>query len=114
MSKLKKNKATEYAVKYLFDIKKVDIKNIAIELKLSENEVEKILGNNSIESEALKTSVKAPSKSKNLMISHTSTKKTNSVSIMTEAASQLNDDLKKKLNNSASRNTKNCIFRPNQ
>jgi hypothetical protein len=111
MSKTKKNKTIQYAVQYLFDIKKQDIKNIALELKISENEVEGIINKNNLDNTKNKKTV---SKSQSLMIRHTSNKKTNNVSIMTEAASQLNDELKKKINNNSSRNTQKSIFRPNK
>jgi hypothetical protein len=50
------------------------------------------------------------SKSKELMIRHTSSKKNNNVSIMTKEASQLNDDIKKKMK--FNENTEKGIFRP--
>lgn len=51
-------------------------------------------------------------KSKELMIRHTSNKKTNNVAIMTREASELNDGFKKQIKIESNRNS-NCIFKPN-
>lgn len=51
-------------------------------------------------------------KSKELMIRHTSNKKTNNVAIMTKEASEINDEFKKQINTKPNRNA-NCIFKPN-
>jgi hypothetical protein len=102
-----KNKTTEYAVKYLSDVEKKDVKTISLQLGVSEAIVEGILN------EKPEPKPKKISKSQNLMIRHTSNKKTNNVSVMTEAASQLNDELKKKLPSTISRTSKDSIFRPN-
>lgn len=106
-SKQKKDKSTEYAIKYLSEIHKNDVKTISLELGISEAIVEGVLNQQS-EPEPRKIS-----KSQNLMIRHTSNKKTNNVTVMTEAASQLNDELKKNMPSSSSRTAKNSIFRPN-
>ena len=102
-----KNKTTEYAVKYLYETTKMSTSNIALELGVAEAIVEGILN------EKPEPKPKKISKSQNLMIRHTSNKKTNNVSVMTEAASQLNDELKKKLPSTISRTSKDSIFRPN-
>ena len=47
------------------------------------------------------------------MSRHTASKNINNVSIMTEAASQLNDELVKNTNSTHSRTSQNAIFRPN-
>lgn len=107
MSKSKKRKETEYAVKYMHDTMKASTKEIALELGIAEAVVDGILN------QQPEAKPKKQSKSQNLMIRHTSNKKMNSVSIMTEAASQLNDELKKNSNNRGSRSAKNSIFRPN-
>jgi transposase len=103
----RKDKSTEYAIKYLYEINKKDIKSISLELGISEAIVEGVVN------EKPEPKPKKISKSQNLMIRHTSNKKTNNVSVMTEAASQLNDELKKKMTSTASRTAKDSIFRPN-
>lgn len=108
MAKTKKRKELEYAVRYLSDTMKVSNKEIALELGVAEAVVDGILNQQPTEPKPKKIS-----KSQNLMIRHTSSKKTNNVSIMTEGASQLNDELKKNFGNTQSRTSKDSIFRPN-
>lgn len=102
-----KTKEIEYAVKYLYETKHLQPKNIALELGISEAIVEGIINTQE------ETKPQKISKTQNLMIRHTSNKKNNNVSIMTEAASQLNDELKKQNNTSPAQRFKNSIFRPN-
>lgn len=108
MAKTNKRKELEYAVKYLHDTMKLDIKAIALELGVAEAVVDGILSQQPTEPKAKKVS-----KSQNLMIRHSSAKKNNNVSIMTEGASQLNDEFKKSINNTQSRIAKKSIFKPN-
>lgn len=102
-----KNKQTEYAVKYLSGTLNKNQKEIALELGIAEAIVEGILNQQPEEKP------RKQSKTQNMMIRHTAVKKTNNVSIMTEGASQLHDEYRKKINNSRSRKTQNSIFRPN-
>lgn len=102
----KKNKQTEYAVKYLHGLNKTQTE-ISLELGVAEAIVEGIIN------QQPETKPRKQSKVQNMMIRHTAVKKTNNVSIMTEAASQVNDEFKKKLNSSGSRKTQNAIFKPN-
>lgn len=99
------SRTQEYAVRYLHDIMKMDSNTIAKELKLKITEVNKIL---SIENSEPQKPKKITSK--DLMINETSAKRNKNVSIMTEAASQMNDELVKNLNKSS--RTQNYIFRP--
>ena len=102
MAKL--SKTTEYAIKYLLSQGK-SVEDIASELKLKNNQVEQFVTN---------TEVIAPTKTdktKDLMIRQTSAKKNNSVSIMTQAASQVGDEFYKS-NNSSGRDNSGHIFRP--
>jgi phosphohistidine phosphatase SixA len=88
MAKISKTK--EYAIKYLSTYGKKDAEDIAKELKLSLADVNKVL----------QSSCKAPTKTdktKDLMIRQTSAKKSNTVSIMTEAAAQLSDEFIKNM-----------------
>lgn len=103
----KRNKQTDYAVKYLHETLKKTQKEIALELGVAEAIVEGILNQQPEEKP------RKQSKSQNMMIRHTSVKKTNNVSIMTEGASQVNDEFKKKINSIGSRKTQEAIFRPN-
>jgi hypothetical protein len=102
MSKL--NKTKEYAIKYLSTYGKKSPEDIAKELKVSLEDVNAVL-----DTEQTTTPAKTD-KTKNLMIRQTSVKKNNSVSIMTEAASQLSDEFIKNIDHS--KRTQNYIFRP--
>lgn len=107
MKKKKRNKEIDYAVKYLYETKKMSIVNIANELGIEEAIVEGIIN------EQPETKKLRPSKSQSLMINKTSAKKINSVSIMTEAASQNNDEFIKQLSPTKSRTSIGSIHRPN-
>lgn len=89
MAKVSKTK--EYAIKYLADHAKKSPKEISTELKISLADVEQVLG------EKPKTAKAKTDKTKDLMIRQTSAKKTNTVSIMTEAAAQLSDEFVKNI-----------------
>lgn len=102
-----KTKEVEYAVKYLYETMKMQPKDISLELGVAEAVVDGII-NQPKEAKPRKVS-----KSQNLMGRHTASKKTNNVSIMTEAASQLNDELVSKFGPTQSRTSTNAIFRPN-
>ena len=104
MKKLNKNQ--EYAVLWLKHQNK-NAAEIAEELEISLDRVEAAIRQNS---EPVKATKK--SKSKDLMITETSTKKTKNVAIMTGEASALNDELKKKFKGNTKDN-KDYIFRPN-
>lgn len=102
-----RTKEVEYAIKYLYETMKMSIPNIALELGIAEAIVDSVV-NQPKEEKPRKIS-----KSQNMMVRHTANKKTNNVSIMTEASSQLNDELVKNFGNTTSRTSKNAIFRPN-
>lgn len=103
----KKTKEIEYAVKYLSETKRMSTTEISLELGVAEAIVDGII-NQPKEEKPRKVS-----KSQNLMTRHTASKNINNVSIMTEAASQLNDELIKNVNTTHSRTSNNAIFRPN-
>ena len=103
----KKTKEVEYAVKYLYETQRMSITEISLELGVAEAIVDGII-NQPKEEKPRKVS-----KSQNLMSRHTASKNINNVSIMTEAASQLNDELVKNTNSTHSRTSQNAIFRPN-
>lgn len=108
MSKQKKNtKEIRYAVKYLYEINKMTISDIALELGVSEAIVDSVVN------QQPEPKPRQVSKSQDMMVRHTASKKNNNVSIMTEGASQLNDELVKKFGSTSSRTSKNAIFRPN-
>lgn len=103
-----KTKEIEYATKYLYETLKMEPKQIALELGVAEAIVHGIIDQ---QPEPKKTT---KSRSQDLMIRHTSVKKTNNVSIMTEAASQMNDELRNKTKgNKLSSRHDNSIYRPN-
>jgi DNA-directed RNA polymerase specialized sigma54-like protein len=100
------SRTQEYAVHYLHNTMKMDAATIAKELKIKQSDVENIIG------KVVEESPK-PKKisSKDLMISETSAKGTKNVSIMTQAASQMNDELVKHSSNQPPRQQPG-IFRP--
>lgn len=102
------DKQLQYAIQYLKLTSEMSEKEIAKELGVTENKVLTISKN----IEDVKPKPKTRSKSHELMIRHTSAKKTNNVSIMTEAASQYNDEIKKNVN-SKIRPSRNCIYKIN-
>jgi hypothetical protein len=115
MSRL--SKETEYAIKYLLESKKMDPKDVAKELKLKITTVNKFLSppSETEKTAPTKTEKTAPTKTdktKDLMIRQTSAKKNNTVSIMTESASQLSDEFMKTINSDEIKRTQGYIFRP--
>lgn len=102
-----RTKEIEYAVKYLHETTKMSSNQISLELGVEKAIVDGII-NQQPEEKPRKVS-----KSQSLMTRHTSAKKNNNVSIMTEAASQLNDELVKNFGPTQSRHGANAIFRPN-
>lgn len=115
MSRL--SKTQNYAILWL-NSQGLEALKIADELKLTEKQVlsvlEKGIDKKVSENSSVKTA-KSPvnSRSKNLMITQTAGKKTKNVAIMTQEASQINDELKKNYNSSSSRYKENIIYRPN-
>jgi hypothetical protein len=103
MAKLSKN--NEYAIKYLIN-QGHNVEHIVKELGVTKSQVEKIITTTQTKTTPAKTD-----KTKDLMIRQTSAKKINSVSIMTESASQLGDEFIKNINTNG-RNTEGYIFRP--
>lgn len=100
------NKTEEYAVMYLHNVMKMSSKDIAKELEVDLTNVESVI-NAASETTSNK---KRKSKSHDLMIRKTSAKGTNNVSIMTEAASQYNDELKKnQTHNKKTSKLRDCI-----
>lgn len=99
------NKVTKYAVQWLHSTG-LSYDDIAKELSISVNQVVGVL-KKTVDEVKIKTTT---SKAQNLMITHTSGKKINSVAIMTKEASELGDEAR----NKASTKTREVkgIFRP--
>jgi predicted transcriptional regulator len=109
-------KNLSYAINWLVSQNKKP-EDIAEELDLTVKQVINYIEKNNIigtgnDKLATKSS-KVKSKSKDLMIRHTSNKKTNNVAIMTKEASEINDELKRKLNSNLSDKHSKYIFKPN-
>lgn len=103
-----RTKEIELAIKYLNEVKKLNTKEISLELGVSEAIVDGVIN------EQPEERPKRISKSQDLMQRQTAAKKINNVSIMTQAASQLNDEVVKNLQSDGqSRISKGAIFRPN-
>lgn len=104
-------KEKEYAAQYLSQNLKMPNEEIAKELGVTVAQVDTML--NSSEQPVNKETKKTSSRSHNLMIRHTSAKKNNNVSIMTEAASQYNDEVKKNLKKkNNNKNFRDCTYSP--
>lgn len=105
----------KYAVYYLSD-SGMDPAKIAKELKLKVKDVRDIINNKQNDNNSTNNIKTTSSKvtSKNLMITETAAKGTKSVAIMTKAASEVNDEFKKKMSSTQSRTAKNAIFKPNK
>jgi len=99
MAKISKNNV--YAIKYLF-AQGLNAEQMSAELNLSVENIQSV-----IESENLK--ITTPS-AKDLMINKTAVKKTNSVSIMTQEASMMNDHNRSKID--SKKEAPNHIFNP--
>lgn len=103
----KLSKTIEYAARYLASQNK-SAEDIAKELKAPLKQIQSLLSDKKESIANSKTD-----KTKNLMIRQTSAKKQNSVSIVTEAASQLGDEYMKYADDTKKR-TEGYIFRPKQ
>lgn len=98
----------KYAILYLYRTEKKSIEQISSELKISQNIISSIIDNNK-EPETPK--VEKEDKTKKVMIRETAGKKINSVSIMTQAGSQITDEHIKNMGN-YQKDTSGYIFRP--
>lgn len=107
----KQNKNKEYAIRYLSDTMKMNPDTIAKELGIKIDEVLTVLGEAQEPAQENNDKSKT-SKSHSMMIRHTSNKKSNNVSIMTEGASQYNDSMRDKIKSKQSRSFKDGIFKP--
>lgn len=105
------SKTDQYAIKWLSHTG-MSPSEISKELKISEEKIMQSLekGQPVNEDKIPSGSEKAKQKSKSLLINQTAVKKTNSVSIMTEAASQKSDEARR---NAKVRNNNKNIYRPN-
>lgn len=101
MAKVSKNNI--YAIKYLFS-QNFTVEQIAAETNLSVDSVQSI-----IESENL-IKINPQPTAKDLMITKTAVKKNNTVAIMTQEASMMNDHNRAKL--SSSQKSPDHIFKP--
>ena len=106
---MRKNKNQEYAILWLASQNKKPAE-IADELNIG---IEKVEAAIRVNSEPKPAKQKKSSKSRDLMISRTSNKGNKSVAIMTEQASMLNDELKKK-QRSRPKDTQSYIHKPNE
>jgi orotate phosphoribosyltransferase-like protein len=115
----KVNKTQIYAIRWL-NGEGLSSQQIADELELNEKQVlttlEKYTASKTEDTDKVKTASApvATIKSKDLMITHTSGKKNNSVAIMTKEASEINDEMKKKRTPTVHSDEQRGIFRPNK
>lgn len=104
-------KSDKYAIELLHS-RGTSITDIATELKLTESQVKRVI--NKLPKPVVTEKVQEDKpKKQNFMIRHTAGKKSNSVSIMTETASQISDEFVKKANVTAP-DTSKFIFKPNK
>jgi hypothetical protein len=109
MNKL--TKKDKYAIEFLHN-KGNPVADIANELGLEVSQVKRFITKHIPSTQTAEDNIESPKldKTKNLMIRHTADKKNNSVSIMTQGASQIGDEFYKNINSSA-KNTDNYIYR---
>lgn len=105
------NKSDKYAIELLYSKNKT-IEEIAKELKLTDKQVKRVIDKLPKEEPKTISQETKTDKTKNLMIRQTSAKKSNTVSIMTEGASQLGDDFIKGLPTSTPNNSSYIYRRP--
>lgn len=104
---------TECAVYYLMDLG-TEVKHISKKLGITTKIVKEIIQNRKQQKNPTIKTTSGKVTTQDLMIRETSVKGTKSVAIMTKAASEVNDEFKKQLNNTVSRTAKNSIYRPNK
>lgn len=103
MAKISNTK--KYAILYLYESQKMSVDDISKELKITKQDI------NSIVKITKKAMPEKEDKTKNVMIRQTAGKKSNTVSIMTQAASQISDEHIKNMSNTT-QDTSSFIFRP--
>mgnify|MGYP002843646942 FL=1 len=81
------SKTKEYAIRYLKEVIEMENKQIAKELKVAQETVDNILG----QEKPNKATIKTATSKTDSFIRETAGKKTNNVTIMTQAASELSD-----------------------
>ena len=102
-------KVQKYAIQWLNHAGK-SVEEISKELDIKPSQISTII---SVNSQPEQTNVIAQSaKTKDLMITHTSGKKINSVAIMTKEASEIADEAKKKVPVVKGSDVERGIFRP--
>jgi hypothetical protein len=104
------NKIQEYAIKYLYEVIKMEPKTIAKELGILIKTVQKILNITQNQNSPIKT-VTSSTENTSLLANKTMSNRSG-VSIMTEAASSKSDEIRKQLGSTISRTAKNAIYRP--
>lgn len=110
MSKL--NKTQRYAVQWLKSTG-LSVEDISKELNITAKQISSVIPNEIVEDTSNNTNTSSVLSAKDLMITHTSGKKINSVAIMTKEASEIADSVKKQAPIADSnRDNKKCIFRP--
>lgn len=102
-------KVQKYAVCWLNHSGK-SVEEISKELDIKPSQINTIISANSQPEQ--KTTAPQPAQTKDLMITHTSGKKINSVAIMTKEASEIADEAKKKIPAAKGRDSERGIFRP--
>lgn len=112
---MKMTKNTKYAASWLYSQGR-SVEQIAEELKLTVDQVSEYIEKNHPQTgtpDITTTTSPVTKKSSDLMIRHTRDKKTNTVSIMTREASEVNDHMKTKLRSSENKKNEKFIFKPN-
>lgn len=105
----KLNKTQKYAIQWL-NHNGSDAEEISKELNLSLDQVSATIESNAAIKDSTPDKKTTRTRASNLMITHTSGKKINSVAIMTKEASEVGDESRKKSNSST--NQSKGIFRP--
>lgn len=104
------SKIQEYAIKYLYEVIKMEPKMISKELGIGIKAVQKTLNITQNENGPIKT-VTSSTENTSLLVNKTMSNRSG-VSIMTEAASSKSDEIRKQLGSTISRTARNAIYRP--
>lgn len=113
MNKKKKvSRVEEYAIKYLYDVIKMDVDTISKELGIAVSSIKKFVGNNQPQANIpTATSKTSSTLDKDVVLTQTQNKNSG-VSIMTQQGSIAGDGVYKNATETVSRTARNAIYRP--
>jgi hypothetical protein len=104
------SKLQEYAIKYLYEVIKMEPKTIAKELGVTPKAVQKTLNIQATTNNSIKTVTSSVENTS--LIGNKTMSNRSGVTIMTEAASTKSEEIRKQLGQTISRTARNAIYRP--